>query len=304
MSVLLGTLLGLTSVAVFAAPAMAEDVSTKIAFDGPTSLTVAFGTDWVLPISVAAPSAFRVLDSEDGTVDVTVVGLAGTFGRHLALYRGGHAYLAQPSAAPLLGIGKHTMNAVFQPAAGSGLDSSQTVKSFSLTVTGFAITTKSQVVDDPATVTTPVVRVSLDDAAYAKAFGGPPAGEWKITVTSDAGSPVFESSFAQPVKSTDPIDVAISPHLRSGRSYTVTADFVPDATVAQGLTLTTAPPIKYVTPPDDPFQTMVNAIPVPPWAEALGGAVLLLLLAAVIALSVQVRRRRSAAVGPAEFDQP
>jgi hypothetical protein len=284
--------LALGGVAAGAGPAFAENNSTVIAFDDTTALTVPFGTDWVVPLTVSAPDAFRVLDTPDGTVDVTASGVPGSFAPALTLFRGGRVFLSQPTNAPPLGVGTYQLDAAFEPASGSTLDASQTAKSFTLTITGFAVGASAHIVDDPATVTTPVVQVSLDDADYVKATGGHPAGRWKISVNSSGGASVFDTEFAQPASGSKPLEVAISPRLRSGRTYTVSAQFVPDAAVAAGLTLTNAKPITYQTPAAAPLSFLTAPVAIPLWGQILIGLILAGLIAAVIALAVQVRRRR------------
>lgn len=274
------------------APAFADNFGTTTAFDSTTALTVPFGTDWVVPLTVSAPTAYRVLDAQDGTVDVTASGVPGSLAPALKLFRGGHVFLSQPSGSTPLAVGTYQLAAAFEPASGSNLDSSQTTKPFSLTITGYAVTASARIVDDPATVTTPVVQVSLADAEYVKATGGHPAGTWQISVASDRGTSVFESEFAQPATGTKPLEVAISPKLLSGRSYTVDAKFTPDTAIAGGLKVTAAKQIDYSTPAAASLSFLSTRVPVAVWVQVLLVIVLLALVGGVIAVGLQVRRAR------------
>jgi hypothetical protein len=202
-------------------------------------------------------------------------------------------YFAQPAGRPSLSVGKHTVVANFRASAGSNLVSSQSRSNLTITVTGFTITATSGIVDDPASVNTPTLTLGLDAPEFVKSFGGTPAGEWSVSVKSDAGAVVFEKTLAQPTTTEDPISVPIAPRLKAGHNFTVTTVFTPDASIAGGVTVKAAAPIDYTTPAASPFESLVNPIDFPLWAQLTFGALLVALIAAVIVLAVRLRTVQS-----------
>jgi hypothetical protein len=54
--------LSIAAIGITAAPAFADDYPTRVSFDDATPLTVAFGSEWLVPLTVTAPDAFRTFE--------------------------------------------------------------------------------------------------------------------------------------------------------------------------------------------------------------------------------------------------
>ena len=279
-----------------AAPAQAA-TSTTISFTS-TAVTAAFGSNWVIGLKVAfASGGFTgdVLDTQDGTVDVTVDGVPGTYASGVPIYRGGQAFLSPPDSAPLLAAGAHVLHASFRPAAGSGLVSSTTAKPATLTITPLALDAKNVLINDATVVGSPVLRMSLS-GAYVDALGTP-AGSWAVKVQS-AGANVLEKTVPQPAGSTIPVDVSLAEAAKPGRTLTFSGVFTPDPAVAGGITLTNPSPATFAVPSLSFVQVLATPVVLPWWLFILLLLLVLGLIAAAIVLLIRNARAAERERGP------
>ncbi len=281
-----------SSILMVAAPlAAAADDTTKIAFvtAGPT--TVEYGGEWSIAVKlfVSYSGAAVPLKPTDGTVDVFVDGVGGPFEKNLPILDGGFVYVSQPDSLPLLGAGDHTLRAVFNPATGSYLTSSQTKQKATLTVTPLAVE-PSIAVD----VTGAVPRITTSIAgAYVDARGGAPAGTWTFDVADSSGASLFSLQAAQPGGTKDPVVVDVTAKLKQGATYTVNATFEPAGDLGSGLTVATIP-AQTVTTPGSTFAEIIGAsVPLPLWLF-----IVLVLLAAGLAVVVIILASKMAGTRP------
>ena len=279
-----------------AGPAQAA-TSTTITFTS-TAVTAVFGSNWVIGLKVAfASGGFTgdVLDTQDGTVDVTVDGVPGTYASGVPIYRGGQVFLSAPDSAPLLAAGAHVLHATFRPAAGSGLVSSTTAKPATLTITPLALAAKNVLINDATVVGSPVLRMSLS-GAYVDALGTP-AGSWAVTVQS-AGANVLEKTVPQPAGSTTPVDVSLADAAKPGRTLTFSGVFTPDPAVAGGITLTNPSPATFAVPSLSFVQVLATPVVLPWWLFILLLLLVLGLIAAAIVLLIRNARAAERERGP------
>lgn len=284
--------LGLAGLTLGVATPAAADVATQIAFDQPGA-TATFGSDWVVPVTVTA-SDFGVLDGPAGTVSIFVEGVAGAYAEGMPIYRGGVAFFAQPDARPPLGAGAHLLTAVFTPAAGSGLMTSQTATPFTLTITPLALEAHAAVDEAVGDEAAPYLHLWLS-GEFVDALGAP-AGSWEVALGSDDARTM---TLEQPAGSADPLEVSLADDVRPGRTLEVTATFLPDPAVAGGIELSGPEPVSYQAPSRSPGDLLASSVLLPWWLVI----VLLLLLAGVVAalvvLLVQRRKARDAVVADA-----
>jgi hypothetical protein len=248
--------------------AASADEGTTVAFDKSTE-TVRYGSDWWRAITVSTQYQ-DVLDTEDGTIDVYADGAPTAFASGLALYRGGVAYLTPDSRKAPLATGSHTLTAIYRPASGSGLNSSQTVTPLTVTVTPLALTATAALDQDAAS---PTLQLGLS-GAYVDALSVP-AGEWRVTVTDPAKRTVFTATAPQRAADTNPVEVDMGRRLHPGDDVTITATFSSERVV--GATLSQPKPLSLELPALTAAQVLGQ--PVPPWMLIL--AVVLMLLAAL-----------------------
>jgi len=287
-----------------AAPASASDqLSTVTAFPAAGTLAVDFGDDWSIPITVknrasydgdgGIPGTLQPMATNAGTVDVMLEGSPGVWASDLPLQPGGVAFLAQPSAKAALGSGTHRLTAVFDPAAGSGYDTSKTATPFTITVTGYDLGVTTKVVDDPSAVSEPTLRMSLSGNWIAAHDGHAPAGTWAVTVTDlKSSETVLRRGFVQGSTNAE-LTVPFGYRTDPGHRYRIETVFAPAAWLAPGVTVAQADPIGYATIAPSPLSFLVNPVAVPLWgAVGIGVAVLLLVAAAVVLLALGSRTRR------------
>jgi hypothetical protein len=276
-----------------ASPAAA--VGTQIVFDDP-STSAAFGSDWVVPITVSAPD-YGPLSGPSGTVSVFIEGIAGAFAEGMPIYAGGAAFVAQPDAQPLLAAGDYRLTAVFTPAPDSGLTTSQTSTPFVLTIAPLALEARAAVDEVVGDEGAPYLHLWLS-GEYVDALGAP-AGSWDVAIASDSADP-RTMTLDQPAGSVDPLEVSLADDVRPGRSIEVTATFIPDAGVAGGITLTDAEPVSYYAPSSSPGEVLTSAVLLPWWLVV----VLALLLAGLVAGLVIVILKSRTPSEAAPEDEP
>jgi hypothetical protein len=277
-----------------AVPAAAHaDTPTSIAFTSQSS-TVEFGGDWVIGVTVSTAPGL-LLDQQSGTVEVQVEGVPGVFAS-VPVFEGGDAFVSQPVALPPLGSGEHRFTAVFRPAAGSGLVTSQTPTPYVLTVTPLAIEAHAELVEDTLEGT-PSLELSLS-GSYVDSHGTPP-GSWAVSGT-DGDRDSLSTTIEQDAGS-DPASISLADTVRPGRTLTITAVFTPDASIAGGVEVTQPATVEYTADPLTALETLQVGVPLPWWLVALIAIVVLGLVAALIV--VLVRRRRPAPVAEAPTEE-
>ncbi|MEL4318299.1 hypothetical protein WJX64_04730 [Leifsonia sp. YIM 134122] len=295
------TLAGAAAVAAFtlvlsfvAAPlAASAATNTSIAFVSAEPVTAAFDTDWVLDLVVARDAPSGPVQPGEGTVDVYIDGIPGVYAHGLPIQSGGAVFFSQPSSQPLLGAGDHTVRAIFNPLGGSGLVSSQTAQTVVLTVTPLTLTATVSAVMDASVAEQPVITAVLSGPAV-EAFHGAPAGTWSFTVTDPDAEIVFSREAAQVQGSTSAIVVPVDAELAHGTRFDVTSTFVPHPSLTGGLTIDGPSTSTFVSASATLTERLVAPIAAEWWMVIAAGAVLALLAAATIWLSVlSVRRRRA-----------
>jgi hypothetical protein len=273
--------------------AFAADQQTTIAF-AQSSQSVGYGSDWVVSLSVGAviktgptTSVTSDLDENDGTVDVFVDGGATAFASSLHIYPGGEVFLTQPSAVATLAAGSHTLTAVFRPAAGSRLATSQTAAPLTLTVTPLDLTASATLVKRGRN---PVVRASLT-GAYVKGLGAP-AGTWKITLTGGGTKTPLTQQVVQTAGGPASLDIPLGP-VQPGTAVSIQVTFAPAAGDAGG-PVTQPGRLHYAVPALTPAEIASMPIPAPWWGIGLA-AFIVFAAAAILTIQILrlVRRRRA-----------
>lgn len=287
--------LAAASTLLIATPAHA-DTLTSTYFVGERAVSAPFGSDWLLTVAVS-PVGGGVANSvgpTDGTLSVLVDG--APFIAELPVNPGGLAFIAQPASAHPLPAGDHEITAVFTPTAGGEYGASRTGLTTTLTITPLSVTPIVEIVTAADEVAVPTVRTSFA-GEYVTELGAPPAGEWRVTVTNDAGDEVFSQTARQPTQSADgeidPLDLPITARLDSGATYSVDTEFVADSSIATGLTFDAPEPLALMTADLTIAEKLVEPVAMPLWAIIALIAAPLVALLTVVALGLALRRRRS-----------
>jgi hypothetical protein len=288
-----------------AAPEGDKSGPTAIVLSAPSETSWAFGARWSLEARVvSSPGKFNApVDAGEGTVDVFVEGIAGPFIDDAPIQAGGVAYLTQPDGVPPLGAGDHRLSAVFTPAAGSGLDISQTSAPVTLTITPLALEPSIGLVDGSLGEKTASLRLSLG-GAYVEAAGAAPAGIWHVQVATATGKTAFTKDVTQ-TPSVTPIEIVV-PALDDDSDYSATATFEPAAEVAPGVTVTAPAPVAFTTLAPGNLDWLTETVPLPTAAAiaVLVVTALLVLAAIIITILRLVRRTRASRRVPEDEVEP
>jgi hypothetical protein len=260
------------------------DIPTAVTFDG-SEATVEFGATWTIELAVTSEAG--LLDTPDGTIDIFVEGIAGPFASGVPIHLGGEAFVTQPSGSPLLGTGDHHFSAIFRPAAGSGLVSSQSLVDYVLTVTSLAVDAHATMVDVFGEEGTPFLELGAD-GSFVDALGAPP-GTWAVTVV-DGSEQVLAVASPQLAGATERVRISLAEVTRPGSKLSIVAEFTPDPSVAPGVTVTQPQPVAYQVEGLTPVGFLAASLSVPWWAVVTG---LLVLGGAVAWLVVILVRRRA-----------
>lgn len=280
------------AVPVAAANAAGPDQRTTIAFVDKTPVKAGFGGDWSIAVHVS--TAGDAVTTQDGTVDITVEGLAGDYASALPISGNGDVYVSPPDGKPALAAGTHQLTAFFRPAAGSGLATSHT--SVPATVNVVALTAEATLSLRGAASTTPVVSLGFT-GTWASTTKTSPPGSWTVDVTQAGtnASPIFHTTIAQTAATTHPVSVPITGDLDRGVRYDVKATFVPSSTIASGLTLTQARSTSFSTPALGLGEAVSQPITVPPFVSVLALVLLVGFVVAVSLLGARLSGRRKEA---------
>jgi hypothetical protein len=286
---------------VVAPSAASAAVVTTIDFETQGPVTVGFGDDWFLRLSVTSSydeGPTLRLGPNDGTVDVYFSGVGGIFAAALPIQPDGLVYVSQPTAQPLLAAGEYEVSAIYNPAPGGYYGSSQTATPLSFTVTALDVVPTVEVVNDPAVSERPIITASLG-GSYVDSTGGAPAGTWHFIVTTPDDQPVFDETVAQLQGATEPLRIEIDSKLEKGASYTVMSAFTPVDELAGGVTVGTLADTTFQTPGGTPGEAISAPVPMPLWLAIALLVVLLGLAAAAITIGVKLARRSATAATPA-----
>jgi hypothetical protein len=276
-----GAVLGAAAALTLAAPSAAfAEGSTSIVF-GESSQTVDFGSDWYEMLTVTSEG--RTLDGPDGTVDVYADGATTPFVGGITLYRGGTAYLTPRITGVPLAAGTHTLTAIFRPASGTSLVSSQTATPLSIIVTPLRLTATAKL--DPDAVR-PTVRLALS-GPYVAALTTP-TGRWTVVAADAAGRSVFRATVSQPAGDGTPIGVDLGSKLSPGDSVKISATFAASADAASGATLTQPDPLTLRLPELTVGQVLGRSVPW--WTLGLAGGVILAAAAWLVVALVRLRK--------------
>jgi len=289
-------LVGLTVLAGVAMPVAAAGAAgvtqaTTITFVDQAPVKAGFGGDWSIQVKVA--TAGDSVTTQDGTVDITVKGLAGNYATGLPISGDGDVYVSPPDGKPALAAGTHQLTAFFRPAAGSGLAASHTAAP--ATVSVVALTADATVAVRGASSKTPAVALGLS-GTWASTTKTSPPGVWTVDVTPKGGKakPIYHSTISQTTATTNPLTVPITGELDRGVTYDVTATFVPSSTIAAGLTLTQAQSTSFSTPAMSLTESIAQPITVPPFVSVLALVLLVGFVVAVCLLGARLAARRKA----------
>jgi hypothetical protein len=277
---------------VFVAPLSAQaDDKTSIAFTGETNVTVDYGSPWFFSLgtTVKYGGVSVPLSPRDGSVDIYLTGVGGTFLSNLPIQPGGAVYVGQPDDLALLAPGTYEVRASYSPSKDSFKKASQTSKTATLTITPVSV---EPVVTVFGPNETPSISAVLG-GAYVEQNGGAPPGTWHFDVTNSAGASSFAIDVAQTAGSVDPVVVEITPALEKGQNYTVSSTFTPAGDLATGLHVATIPAVPIATAGSSLGDVFAAPVPVPVWL-----VILLTLIAAGLAITTIVFAGRVSALRP------
>jgi len=272
--------------------------TTSVSFVGETTASVPFGSDWSFAVDTTQllPSGWEgestrvaALGPTSGSISVTVSGVGGTFASGIPIQPDGRAYISQPLAQPLLPSGEYQFTAIFVPAGGTDLATSQTGTPATLTITPLALSASAEILSDPTVSDRPYIEAHLS-GEYLDALGGTPPGTWRFSVT-EAGKELFAIDAPQKQGATEPVRVEIEPELRSGRTFTLTSVFTPVDEVVGGVTVAAPADARFSTPGTGVLDALLSRVPFPTWLMFTIGGVILALVITVVTLGIRLSRR-------------
>lgn len=267
----------------------ATAVATGIRFITASPLEVPYGAAWhaQLRTSFALEGSMPIPPSL-GTVDVYASGIAAPIAAELPIQADGSVYVAADADAPLP-PGSYELTAIFNPAQGSGLDSSQTPTPLVLGISAYSVTATLEVTERPAG-DAPIIQLGLS-GEYVDATGTTPAGSWSVSVLHGEEA-IVDTEVAQPAGEATPVLYPIDAELAPGREYVVHAAFVPVESIAAGLEVTQAEPRPFQTRDSTLADALGAPVPYPLWLLVLSIVAPAASAAAAVVLSVRLARRR------------
>ena len=286
----------------FMPTAASAAVVTTVNFETEGPVTVAFGENWFLRLSVTSTydeGPTLRLGPNDGTVDVYFSGIGGVFAASLPIQPDGIVYVSQPTTQPILPAGEYQVTAIYNPAPGGYYDSSQTATPLAFTVTALEVNPTVEIVNDAAVSELPVITASLS-GPYVDATGGAPAGTWHFIVTGADDQTVFDSNFALAQGSTEPLRVEIDSKLEKGESYKVVSAFTPVDELAGGLIVGDVSDSEFQTASGTFGEAITAPVPMPLWLSIVLLLLLLGLAAAAIVVGIKLAGRSAVATAPVE----
>jgi hypothetical protein len=282
---------GALILAVGPALSASADDSTTTSFSADSTQKVSYGSDWVMHITVAGTNQYDFVTANSGTVNVLIKGIPGIYVTGLPLTAGGSAYLAPPDSQPPLPAGTYDVTAVYVPSGTAYLQASQSTATATLTVTPLSMSssftvTKTTIKDKPAVQ---VVATATPPSANA----GIPQGSWLVTATDTSGATAYESTTPLAKNPADPVTITLGQTVTPGHDYTVSAKFVPAASVAGGYRVTNGDPQKVTVEAPSFGEVVTTPFAAPPWVLIAIAVGLALLIATAIVLLVQATKKPS-----------
>jgi hypothetical protein len=280
-----------------ATAASADGVTTTTTFAASASQTAVFGSNWVMPITVAGTGQYPPpVDGTSGTVNIVIEGQPGTYATGLPLAPGGAAFFSPTSSKPPLGAGVYKVSAVFVPSTGSGLSPSQSSTPATLTITAIALRT-SFAVQSVTLHGQPGAQVVAEVRPPAN-HQGIPAGSWSVKATGPGGTVAFQKTVATKANPAGVTTVELAPGLKPGTNYAISATFAPQASIAGGYAVTNGkaqPTTIAAKSIGEILSTSVNSSPLELGLVGLG---FLLLVATAIVLLVTAKPKTDQDANP------
>lgn len=281
--------LGAAFIALGPALSASADDSTTTTFSTDSTQTVSYGTDWVMRVTVAGTNQYDYVTPTSGTVNILVKGIPGNFATGLPLTAGGAAFVSPPDAQTPLPAGIYSVTAVYVPSGTAYLQASQSAAPATLTVTPLAISssftiTKTTVDNKPAVQVVATAKPPSANAAI-------PKGSWLVSARDSGGAIAYKTTAALAKNPADPVTITLGSKLLAGHEYTVSAQFVPAASVSGGYHVTNGDPQKVAVEAPSIGEVLTAPFAVPLWAIITIGVALALLIAAAIVLLVAANRK-------------
>jgi hypothetical protein len=278
-------LVGALVLAVGPALSAAGDDTSTTTFAASATQTVSYGTNWLIPITVAGSASYDFVTATSGTVNILIKGIPGNYATGLPLTPGGQAFFSPPSSAPPLGAGTYEVTAVYVPSGTAYLSPSQTLTPATLTITALSLTSSFAV--DRITVNNKPGLQVVASVSPSKADVAIPNGKWRITATDSTGARAFSATVPLAKNPADPVTVTLGKAVKPGHKYTISAKFVPAALIADGYQVKNADP-KVVTVEAESFGEILSTpYDASIWVLGAIGLGLALLIAAAIVLLVR-----------------
>jgi hypothetical protein len=274
------------------------DDSTTTTFSAASTQTVSYGTNWVMPVTVSGSTEYDFVTSTSGTVNILIKGIPGNYVTGLPLTPGGEAFFSPPSSKPPLPAGTYAVTAVYVPSGTAFLAASQTLTPATLTVTALNMTSsftvnKTSVNNKPGLQVVVTVRPPNDHAAI-------PSGAWSVTAKDSTGAIAFQQTVPLAANPANPVTVTLRQKVKPGHQYTVSADFVPAATVAGGYQVKNGDPQKVTVEAQSLGEILSTPFAAPLWLLIAIGVGLALLVAAAIVFLVTTKRVDAAPTDPGD----
>jgi len=286
-----------------AAVAGPASAATQITSASPAPVVAEFASPWLIELQVASVGEDFVptVGESSGTVDVFIEQVSGTFLENLAVQADGRVFVTQPPNQPWLAPGTYDLRAVFTPAASTGLDVAQLRIPGAITITPIELTATVAIETGAAAVTVPTVTISMAPTGEQARDSLPP-GVWNLSVREAADDEVLQTRQVVQTSALDPLVVELSEELRPGVDHVLSAEFVPVAEYAPGVSVTGAGDVAFRTAAQDLGQLLVTPVDVPVWALVLVIVGVLAGLAGLVTALVVRSRRGTAGVATTDKD--
>jgi hypothetical protein len=268
------------------------DDSTTTSFSPAATQTVSYGTNWVMPITVASTVQGDFVTATSGTVNILIKGIPGNYVTGLPLTPGGVAFLSPPSSQPPLGAGTYVVTAVYVPSGTAYLAASQTLTPATLTITALSLSSSFSI--DKTTINNKPGLQVVATVTSPNASAAIPRGTWRITARDSTGAVAFARTVPLAENPADPVTVDLRQKVRPGLQYTISVDFVPAAPVAGGYHVKNGAPQKATVEAESIGDILATPFAAPLWLLVTIGLGLALLVAAAIVLLVAASKKPAA----------